>query len=392
MATLLNELKSIEAALKDLQGARPARHGQQLIDWELHRQKLSENAYRALCDFERYRGSENLMMTSGNGAFTIKPEYFVRKLLDVTTSHGAQFAVNALRTLLTSKSATVKSNCLIWGVQTPHSIKLTSDLQIKPLPADPLPLELQTAINSHQPLMQPRDSFSLLSTDFVVSPVIMEAKAAKELTAPAVVAYNKFKDVASILCAFGPGPVVILQWWSNFADRKLDAICPVGGPSLLAQEMLPLIPAQPVAVNAMARRYVERYMNLPATMKSTLSSPLERMNVGMRRRSQKDQALDCGIALEMLLGGDAREEISYRLALRAALFLGKTLDERRELRKKMKKLYDLRSAVAHGSHKTHKDAGDVTTAGFGVCAAIIRKMVERGSIPVWADLELGARV
>ncbi len=43
-----------------------------------------------------------------------------------------------------------------------------------------------------------------------------------------------------------------------------------------------------------------------------------------------------------------RQELTYRLQLRAALLLGTTLSERKEIRKAVHDLYNLRSRVVHG--------------------------------------------
>jgi hypothetical protein len=164
----------------------------------------------------------------------------------------------------------------------------------------------------------------------------------------------------------------------------------MGGPAIIMQEALPLLPVTPAKLDDTARGDVQRFLNLPKDLRERINAPLNRMNGGMCRRSHMDQAIDCGIALEMLLGDETTTEISYRLALRAALFLGKTLDDRRLVRKQVKDLYTLRSRAAHGSRKQPKNAQEVVKGGFSVCAAIIRKIVKRGSFPSWSDLELGA--
>ncbi len=212
MAALLKELKSIEPALRVLHEKRPRRISLQSVEWDRERATLGAAVHAMLGDFERYRGSENLMLTMGNGAGTIRPQYMWAKLLDLTVSRGATFAVTALTRLLAVDQARVKSLCLIWGVEVARPIRLASDVRIEPLPPGSKAAILQSEFSRHSHQFQTRSSFSLLSTEFVVSPVVMEAAECDKLPAPAIAAFEKFRDVASFLCAFGPAPVKLEQW------------------------------------------------------------------------------------------------------------------------------------------------------------------------------------
>lgn len=61
-----------------------------------------------------------------------------------------------------------------------------------------------------------------------------------------------------------------------------------------------------------------------------------------------DAAIDLGIALEsILIKSDESTEITYRISMRGARLLGKTLDERLDLKKKLTKIYGMRSKAAH---------------------------------------------
>ena len=54
------------------------------------------------------------------------------------------------------------------------------------------------------------------------------------------------------------------------------------------------------------------------------------------------------VALEALFGPDSSREITYRLATRAAFFLSKNPDERKQIFQSVKEGYESRSAVVHG--------------------------------------------
>jgi hypothetical protein len=65
--------------------------------------------------------------------------------------------------------------------------------------------------------------------------------------------------------------------------------------------------------------------------------------------NEPERLLDIAFAFEAIILNDGdNKELSYRLALRAARLLGKTLKERHEIFDSVKKLYDFRSKIAHG--------------------------------------------
>lgn len=72
-----------------------------------------------------------------------------------------------------------------------------------------------------------------------------------------------------------------------------------------------------------------------------------------------ERLLDIGIAFEAIFLNDGNhQELKYRLSLRAAKLLGKTLEERRNIFHIVKNLYDLRSAIAHGGTLNDKKRND----------------------------------
>jgi hypothetical protein len=101
-------------------------------------------------------------------------------------------------------------------------------------------------------------------------------------------------------------------------------------------------------------------------------------------------------ALESLLGTRVGENFSG-LVRRAALLLQLDDKEKREMSKKLRQLYDLRSAFVHGgyevAHPLHRDPIDLrleedymqilhlSIYGFGLLGALLQSMIER-QLPV----------
>lgn len=84
-----------------------------------------------------------------------------------------------------------------------------------------------------------------------------------------------------------------------------------------------------------------------------LEAALARFGLAKERHVPEDQTIDLMIASEALFLCDVSEEqyrgeLRYRLALRAGLFIGNTIDDQREIFRLMKAAYDARSAIVHG--------------------------------------------
>lgn len=72
-----------------------------------------------------------------------------------------------------------------------------------------------------------------------------------------------------------------------------------------------------------------------------------RFNIAYENEYPGDRLIDYMIALEALYTGDI-QELAYKLALRAAFFLGKTKEEKSSVFHLLKKAYTVRSQIVHG--------------------------------------------
>ena len=80
-----------------------------------------------------------------------------------------------------------------------------------------------------------------------------------------------------------------------------------------------------------------------------LDVPLRYFNYAHTRERPEDKLIDYMIAFEGLFLVKEKAELSYRLSLRVAAFLGENLDEKGKIFTLMRKAYDLRSDIVHGS-------------------------------------------
>ena len=112
------------------------------------------------------------------------------------------------------------------------------------------------------------------------------------------------------------------------------------------------------------------------------------------RFAREDRILDVVMALERMYSL-AQGEISYKLKTRASCYLESTTEARNRVFKEVRKLYDLRSAIVHGSEKKRGTIGEQEStfrAGFEIARRTLFKHLREGS-PAnedWNDIVIAA--
>ncbi len=140
-----------------------------------------------------------------------------------------------------------------------------------------------------------------------------------------------------------------------------------------------------------ADKYLQIYSHLERSKKKYLNITLDRLNRVGYIFNYQDKAIDLRICMESLfLGADNNDhqQLRYRIALRAAKFLGKSTSERKELFKDFKDCYDLTSTVIHqGVFPNKKSPALIDKIAGLVKIALIKIMENNGNID-WQDVEL----
>ncbi len=81
---------------------------------------------------------------------------------------------------------------------------------------------------------------------------------------------------------------------------------------------------------------------------NTVATAARRLNYGVERERGEDAITDFVAGMESILTAGDFGEVSFKLRLRLAALIGKNADDRRLVFKNASKLYDARSALAHG--------------------------------------------
>ncbi len=133
---------------------------------------------------------------------------------------------------------------------------------------------------------------------------------------------------------------------------------------------------------------IEAFLQLPKAVRDKVEVAASRLIMARNRVSLSNAALDGSICLESLLS-DSQGELTYKLALRAALLIGSDIEERKKVRKQVQEFYRLRGKVAHGEHRSDPNDSTVVVDGMKVCARVLSRIVELKAIPHWPDFEIG---
>ncbi|RVI59071.1 HEPN domain-containing protein [Sinorhizobium medicae] len=172
----------------------------------------------------------------------------------------------------------------------------------------------------------------------------------------------------------------LAESWQEFVDPDLEAA--ETGRSFMRSFDEGQLPAFGMNVTQQALAWVEKYLQLPGTVASACDVSIARLNLANRRVSAGDKAIDGSICLEALLSGRGRGELAHRLSVRVALLLGRSLEERQQIAKRVRAFYELRSNLVHGNVlKNEMRNEQIAMDGLSLCLAAIREVVMRAEVP-----------
>ena len=141
-----------------------------------------------------------------------------------------------------------------------------------------------------------------------------------------------------------------------------------------------------------ARQILVARKQLSEKDQETLRVAVDRWIKSKTESNRADAFIDLGIALENLylndLGGD-RGELGFRLAIRAAWWLGENAEDRQSLLEGTRDLYNARSASAHIGQPGRRHGADLLARGQEMCRNSIIKFFGKGGFPDWNKLVTG---
>ncbi|WP_246721789.1 HEPN domain-containing protein [Methylosinus sp. H3A] len=275
------------------------------------------------------------------------------------------------------------------GLNVQRPISLSNQIRLFPLAAAP---------DSPNIRALSRNSFELVDIAWIMPPTIavydlgtVQGSIDPDYRLGLETAANfALLDAARAFTLTNDGAAVVGISWTDFVDPELMR-AEIGRMWMPSQFDGALKDGLPLNVDEEALAWAERYLDMDESFRRSLDVAIDRLNLARRRRSPGDRAIDCGICLEALLGDDDPKELTHKLRVRAALLLGSTLEERRDIRREVGKLYDLRSKVVHGiARKPEQILTDEQCAsrGLEICKQAVRAIVIRNARPDFKTWEL----
>ncbi len=168
---------------------------------------------------------------------------------------------------------------------------------------------------------------------------------------------------------------------------NIPIIQSISGWSLHSFKMPPLAPPILNIEMDRANEVLKKLNELEDKCMTKVLSQVERLNGYSSGASMVDRAIDLRICLESIFLDDGnKEQLRYTLSLRAALFLSKDLDERKDIVSKVKKVYDVTSTAVHTGKMPKKNIELLDDVAELARRAIL-KIIELGDMN-WQHVEL----
>jgi len=204
--------------------------------------------------------------------------------------------------------------------------------------------------------------------------------------------YQDIDDAILCLGLFGPTAPHPLAKWILLPDWAFTPVHSYSTP----YEGEFFIPRQiPADAPVRTKQLLTTWNSMGNQHKAELRLAMERLNRAMRSASLVDSAIDLGIALESLFLNDQnsdRGELTFRLRVRAARWLGQDLEERKKLEITLSDLYNCRSKAVHTGRVPNevrkRPTRELLEDGYRYASSAILRMILEGK-PNWHDITFG---
>ena len=283
----------------------------------------------------------------------------LKQLLNIAIGRGIERAVSNFDEYTKETHASVRYVALLEGIRIETKIQVLEGIQLIRLAnsSSDLPCFVPTSMISVVGLSA--NFFcnkALLITDHLISPVfhspLQETTIRKHLFYNFRVNVNNvFENVCQALSLACNSAVQISLKWPFWPEDELFYLTRPGPgpPQFSAPSGLFAHPAKVGEADIKEAKRLYKILDKSSDVREKLQIPINRWIKSKTLEEPIDKIIDLGIAFEALYLSDISEttELSFRLRLRAAWYLGKNEEDRRRLMKEFGEIYDWRSKVVH---------------------------------------------
>ena len=325
----------------------------------------------------------------------------LQQLLKVALVRSPNLAAQSFHQAVEGKPIAYQRIALLNGIRVENEIEVCKGIRLISLPNSTSELP---NIFPHINYMSPIDLLgkTLIGIDYTVSPAFLNPKVTTTTIDDAFdhtsvsdehpeFKVEEFCDALSMAC---DGSIEYIAMWKHLShDHVVNVLGKAGShhfKPFSLHETNRALATEDLAKEALSI-YESRRL-LRREVADRLKVPIDRWIKSKGDQPLPDSMIDLGIALEALFLSDldGSAELSYRLRLRAAWYLGKDADERSSILDDVGQVYGKRSAAVHGKD-VPADAGteEVLTRGQTLCLQAIHKILKCGRFPNWNRLVLG---
>jgi len=322
-----------------------------------------------------------------NGATGLARGHLCEPVMEEAIDNGCDAAVHWLETLLAKQHATVRVFAATRGLLLPPGGILLNGVNIAPfdeLPMTPHGLWMQRGIQ------EAFGGVPASAAAFIDMPAVKILRHKDRMDPIFEPALTKIKETVLAFTVFGDAAPRLGQAWTEYLDTDLQRVGAGFGysPEYSEGVHFPELQVDTLAV-ASANRVLAAFQ--ASALGARVKIATSRLNMARRRKDVSDRAIDAAICLEAILGDADRFDLTYKISLRAALLTETDVESRRQVMKKVKAFYKLRSAIVHGE-RDMRDAKDQQTLrdGLETCAIALRRFIELDCPNEWWRIELVA--
>ena len=428
LETLENLLKRAvsSAVIKDSYGGSPIATGQYLALLASHRQSFDPDQRMLAARFQpeirnpsvrerlvdvirttlgRYIHNDRLqsaMIVTGGWADGFKIDDLVNHLVTIAFCRGAQQAARTFYECAYNTSVNMQSITLLDGIRIERNIEISDGIRLAPIPDSSTDFPPYIIAPPHG---QYSDYFgrTLIIVDERVSPIFAHPSemSTDNLPSPFIrssrdTVFRNFvvAEFCEALSLSANHIVNCTAWWTHVDPDEAFAVTTTGRAaawSSLFHEKNKAIEVDVEDIRKAMSLYSTRRELRPEVARK-LRVPIDRWMRSKADRNPVDGFINVGTALESIYLNDAgyTGELRFRMALRAAWYLGDGMDERSTLLNDFKNIYDRRSKAVHTGNLREKErAPEFMATAQDLCRKSIVEIIEDGDFPDWDRLVLG---
>jgi hypothetical protein len=364
--------------------------------------KIGQSYSEKLRNDVRVRALEGKMLRVGTSARGFQLQDLLYWLLWRANSVGETQAFGELDRFLSDEEVTTLEALWVYGLSVTTSVQLPDNVSLLPIDLMPDSDDKSDFLVLGSPMNFGRSPAPMAA---LVKPhshkKIRDPNEIPSATDPIFKIQQLLKDLALLLnCVDGACCTPAYNTAYSPPEVPVGAFAGSGGSSPIYDVLPSTMSNFPTGAEKLVTDLLAGYKKFSGDTQRRLQQALGRFSQAKSRIDLQDKFLDLGISLEMVLLGDEHrnrerpDQLGLTFRLRGSWLLGKTGADRRELYKTFRRIYELRSQVAHNgfSHELNKMdynmRKEATAYYFNVGERVFQTLIANGIPSDWTAVVL----